>query len=207
MSENTLMTAPAETQTSTTETSHPQAQPSQAEAQTGQGQTAETTTTSQEPSKDSYTITVPEGMVLNESLMTALTPILQEMNMNNEQVQTLSDAWSKVQQTTDTENVKATEQAFQEQIVTWQQEVKADTELGGLKYDENLAIANQALKQFGSSEFKQILEDTGLGNNKEVIRTFFHIGKELSEGRMISGEGSGGDGLSLARKIFTTMDK
>jgi len=202
MSDDTTTTASAE---STTDTSHPEAQPSQAEAQTGQGQTAETTETSQEQSKGSYTITVPEGMVLNEPLMAAVTPILQEMKMNNEQVQTLSDAFSKVQQTMDIEKAKVAEQAFQEQTATWQQEVKADKELGGTKYDENLAIASQALKQFGSPEFKQILEETGLGSNKEVIRAFFHIGKELSEGRMIPGDTTGGEKVPLANRLFPTM--
>ena len=204
MSNDTTATAPAE---STTETSHPQAQPSQAEAQTGQGQTAETTETSQEQSKDSYTITVPEGMVLNESLMKSVTPMFHEMGLDNEQVQRLSDAYSEVQKITDVENGKVTEQAFQEQVATWQQEVKADKELGGAKYDENLTIANTALKQFTTPEYRQRLEETGEGNYKETIRAWYKVGKELSEGRMISGQAAAGETLSLARKIFTTMDK
>jgi len=192
------------------ETSQPAVQPDAAETATVQGDKDQTTTEGEKEAGDTkaspYPITVPEGMVVNESLMEAVTPIFQEMGLEPEQVQTLADAYSQVELA----RAKADEQAHLEQMTTWQDEVKADPEIGGAKFDEHLGMANQALKQFGSPELIQLLDETGMGNNKEVIRAFMKVGKELSEGSMVPGGEAGSAKPTLdqvARQMFPTMTK
>jgi len=190
--------------TTTPETSHPtdQAAP-ESPAEQGQPAEGEATDTG-EGEQGPYTITVPEGMVLNESLMKAVTPIFQEMGLSQEQAQTLADAYSQVE----LEREKHAEREQLEQIATWQEEVKADPDLGGAKFTERLGVANQALKQFGNEALTQILDETGLGNNKEVIRAFYKIGKQLGEGQMATGQSPGDQGKSpLENRLYPSMPK
>jgi hypothetical protein len=46
---------------------------------------------------------------------------------------------------------------------------------------ENLSVAKKALDAFGSPELRVLLEQSGLGNNPEVIRFMFRAGKAISE--------------------------
>ncbi len=189
-------------------TSDPAATPA---ANTGDGETAAAATgeegegTVAPPSP--YPVTVPEGMVLNEALMTAVTPILQKMNLNLEQVQELSDAVSQAEAAKEEAKKKEDAQAFLDQAKTWQEEVKTDKELGGQKYTENLAMANQALKQFGSPELITLLTETGLGNHKEVVRAFHNVGKQLLEGAIVPGNPTGGENETLADRLYGGSSK
>ena len=43
------------------------------------------------------------------------------------------------------------------------------------------------LDAFATPEFRQLLEQTGMGNHPEVIRTFYRAGKAISEDGLVSG--------------------
>ena len=69
----------------------------------------------------------------------------------------------------------------------WRQASSSDQEFGGAKLTENMAVAKKALDAFGTPEFRQLLEQTGMGNHPEVIRTFYRAGKAISEDGLVSG--------------------
>lgn len=69
----------------------------------------------------------------------------------------------------------------------WVKEVRADKEIGGEKFDESIRLANKALKQFGTNEFIQSLQETKFGNNPEVVRIFARIGKAMDSDKLILG--------------------
>ena len=71
----------------------------------------------------------------------------------------------------------------------WTEAAKVDKEYGGDKFNENLSIAKTALDKFGSDGLKNLLNETGLGNNPEVIRYFYNVGKQISEDTYV-GQGS-----------------
>ncbi|AGF74861.1 hypothetical protein BAnh1_09910 [Bartonella australis AUST/NH1] len=56
-----------------------------------------------------------------------------------------------------------------------------DKEFGGERLQENLGLAQKAMGQFGSPELKEFLNQSGLGNHPELIRTFYRVGKNMSE--------------------------
>ena len=58
----------------------------------------------------------------------------------------------------------------------------------GVNYDANLALMNRAVEKFGGEEFKKHMDDTGLGNNPMIIKTFVNIGKAMSEDTLILGD-------------------
>ena len=71
-------------------------------------------------------------------------------------------------------------------------ETKLKTDWGD-SYDENLSLALKGIDKFGGPDFKKHLDDTGLGNNPLMVKTFYQIGKAMSEDTLKPGEG-GSDG-------------
>lgn len=71
--------------------------------------------------------------------------------------------------------------AWDQQIEGWANEAKADEEIGGDAFDENVAVAKKALETYGSPELKDILDQSGLGSHKAVIAAFYKVGKELAQ--------------------------
>lgn len=69
----------------------------------------------------------------------------------------------------------------------WRDASTADKEFGGAKIQENAAIANKALRQFGSPELIEYLKSTGLGDHPELIRAFWRVGQAISEDGHIQG--------------------
>lgn len=84
---------------------------------------------------------------------------------------------SKAQSTSQEEAAKA----WDAQVEGWKADAKADKEIGGDAFDQNVAIASKALKAYGSEELHKILDDSGLGNHPEVIKAFWKMGKEMAE--------------------------
>lgn len=59
----------------------------------------------------------------------------------------------------------------------------------GAAYDQNLNLAKSAVEQFGGEELKAVLNQTGLGNNPELVKAFARIGKMVASDEII---GKGG---------------
>jgi hypothetical protein len=76
-------------------------------------------------------------------------------------------------------------EAIQDSIKAWMDESLSDKEFGGDAYEANIQIAAKPLQKYGTEKFVELLEQTGLNSNPEVIRTFYRIGKAMSEGESI----------------------
>ncbi|WP_375650698.1 hypothetical protein [Bartonella sp. OT172YNZD] len=97
-------------------------------------------------------------------------------------------------------------EAFSQEFVTASTN---DEEFGGEKLQENLAIAQRAMGQFGSPELKEFLNQSGLGNHPELIRAFYRVGKNMSEDGYVGSSQGAGTGKkilqdfdSMARAIY-----
>ncbi len=116
---------------------------------------------------------MPEGMVVNESLLNEAVPLFKELKLSQEQAQKLVDFQAKQQaQQLDT---------FNQQKETWATQAKTDKEYGGDKFDENVALARSAVSKFGTPELRQMLDDYGVGNHPEVIRFMVRVGQLTRE--------------------------
>jgi len=78
-----------------------------------------------------------------------------------------------------------TTQAHREIVNQWAKDTKDDKEIGGEKYAESVELARRVAHRFGTEAFLKSLNDTGFGNNPEVIRTFSRIGKMMSDDKVI----------------------
>lgn len=56
---------------------------------------------------------------------------------------------------------------------------KADKDIGGEKFDENVAVAKMAIEAYFTPAFVKFLNDSGLGNHPEMIRGLMKAGAPL----------------------------
>ena len=77
-----------------------------------------------------------------------------------------------------------------EQQKSWVDDAKSDTEFGGDKFDQSISVAVKARDSFGTPEFNEMLDSSGLGNHPEMIRFLNRVGKQISEDGVIVGGSS-----------------
>lgn len=61
------------------------------------------------------------------------------------------------------------------------------TEMGA-EYTANMALMDKAVMKFGGDEFKKYMDDSKMGNDAAIIKTFINIGKAMSEDTLILGD-------------------
>ena len=69
----------------------------------------------------------------------------------------------------------------------------------GAAFDERLSQAKDAVKHFGGDQLLQVLDETGLGNNPDLVKAFAKIGKAMGDDELFgSGQETGGGKLTPA---------
>lgn len=82
--------------------------------------------------------------------------------------------------------------SWEKQKIDWLQEFKDDPEIGGNRQETTAASANKFISTHGGTEahqaeFRQLMESTGMGNNKIMIRMLANAAQNMAEGRMTPG--------------------
>lgn len=127
---------------------------------------------------------------IDSELLTEATPVLKELGLTNEQANKLAPFI-----------VKAQERAFQRQTddfatikADWAKEAEADPEIGGKNWKTTQANAAKAIDRFIGpvtvkdkdgkdvpNPARQLLNESGLGNHKDLIRAWAEVGSMLAE--------------------------
>jgi hypothetical protein len=138
---------------------------------------------------EKYEFTAPEGRSYDTDTMKVFSEVAKELDMSQETAQKMLDKMAPA---------VADRQAKQMEVIRneWAQSSQSDKEFGGDKLNENLSIAKKALDSFGSPELRTLLNESGLGNNPEVIRFMYRAGKAISEETFVGNSaGAGSKGL------------
>lgn len=154
------------------------------------------------PEPAAYTdFTFPEGVEKDEALLNAFTPVAKELGLKQEQAQklvTLQAAHAKA-------HADAQAKAWETTMTEWQTTARQDQEYGGVKFDENLKVASDAVKKYGSPELTKALEQTGLGNHPEMVRFAYRVGKAMREGSVVPGATPPAGDVDPAKVMFPNM--
>lgn len=181
---------------------------------TGQGQTesAESATESKDSTEakaeavpEKYEFTMPDGVEMDSEMLAEFEPIAKELGLSQEKAQKLVDIQIKSLQKLQAAHEIQQEEAFKEMTTQWATAAKADSEYGGAKFNENLSVAQKALKQFASEGLIEYLNSSGLGNHPEVIRTFVKVGKAISEDKFVVGGQGGARATDPAKVIYPNL--
>lgn len=136
------------------------------------------------PEGDYATFDLGEGVSLNTEVMTNFAAIAKKHNLSQEAAQEFAALGANI-----TRGFAPAQAAIlAEADAKWTADSKADKEFGGVKYDENLAVAKRALDTFGSVELVKFLDESKLGNHPEVLRYFYKVGQRISEDKLFTGD-------------------
>ncbi len=125
------------------------------------------------------TFDLPDDFDMNNETLAEYHTFAKENNLTQEQAQRGVDMVAQMKQ--------AEMQQWVEQQKSWVEDAKADAEYGNDKFDESIAVAVKARDSFGTSEFNEMLDSSGLGNHPEMIRFLHRVGKAISENSVIVG--------------------
>lgn len=186
-----------------------QAAPDAAKTLTPEEQAAKDAADAAAKVPDKYEFKAPEGVTLDEAAIEAVTPLLKELGLNQEQAQKLADFYQAEQ----AKVVPKLMEQYQAQQQAWRGVAKADKEFGegagGKSFAENMAMVAAGRDAFGSPEFTKALKDSGMGNHPAIVGFLFRAGKAVSNGAIYAGNsggrpapGTGGE-EAIASRIFT----
>ena len=83
----------------------------------------------------------------------------------------------------------AQRQRWEDQVAQWRKDVAADPELGGDRMAARVARAQIALDRFDKDHFVgRLLQQSGYGNNPEILRFFNRIADALMEDGLVRGQ-------------------
>ena len=145
--------------------------------------------------------TYPENFEIDEGLLAEAKPLFKELNLTQEQAQKLVDLQSGFM----TQLSEQQAETWQETVDKWAEEAKSDKEIGGKAFDENVAVARTAVKEFASDGFKEMLDVTGVGNHPEMIRFLHRVGKAISDDRVLQGGSKSPSSDDPAKILFPDM--
>ena len=141
---------------------------------------------------------VPEGVELNPEMLDKFTVLAKELNLSQENAQKLMDLAS--------DNMQGLMTQQQEQWSSiregWLKDIKEDSEFGGDNFNETVTRAKRTLKNYGSEQLVKFLDDSGYGDNSEVIKMLARVDKAMSEDKIVEGKPKGYEGKSLAEIIY-----
>ena len=128
--------------------------------------------------------TVPSGYGIDDTLKTDFTGLAKELNLTQEQAQKLVNLGGKLSE----KQAAANMEAFSKLREEWVGEIKNDKDYGGDQLDVTLERANRALRTFGSPKLVGLLQESGYGDNPELIKMFAKIDKATGEDISVSGD-------------------
>jgi len=152
---------------------------------------------------ESYTdFTVPTGTQISEEQLAAFTPVAKELGLTQEQAQKLVDL-----QMGEVDRQQAARDA---DIAGWLTELKADKDVGGAAFGDNVKKASEFLRRAsgeGFGELKDVLEQSGLGNHPAVFKFILNMANVTSEDSFSGPGRKGADGSekSQLKKQYPTM--
>ena len=120
---------------------------------------------------------LPEGFEYDEKLAGEFGGVAKELGLSQNQAQKLVDHYIKLTQ----EGIAAHTEQLNQISEDWKKASETDKEFGGANLDANIAVAKKALDTFGNPELSKYLNESKLGNNPELIRFCWKVGKQLAD--------------------------
>lgn len=135
---------------------------------------------------EKYELVAPDGFEqLDTEIVAEAEPILRELDLTNDQANKLMPlAGQLVKKTIERAEKAITDRAIA-QRKEWADALEADADVGGAKKAEALSAAARVFDHYGLKKgegLRQLLDESGLGNNPEMVRLFARIGNDMAEG-------------------------
>lgn len=136
---------------------------------------------------DTAAFAMPDGVEFDAEAFGALEPALRELNLSQDKAGKLVEAYAgKLVPLIQQRTADQIDEQAAELRATLARELQADPEVGGKKLDESRSFAAKAIAHFipdaaERSEFSTFLNESGLGNNRFLMRLVAGAGRTLAE--------------------------
>ncbi len=144
---------------------------------------------------------LPQGITYDEAFEAAALPVAHKLGLTPHQVQGLLEFYAGHQ----AQSLQSTERGRLEENTMAVDALKSDW---GASYDTKVAQAARAARYFGGDTLIGFLNDSGAGNNPDLVRAFAKIGAMMSEDSLKGGEAQNfslapDEALREARKLMS----
>lgn len=130
----------------------------------------------------SYDLKVPEGLTVDEGLMTKFKEASLEGKVDPATAQGYLDLYADALKAA----ASTSQSSAEAQSAQWRTETLALPEFTGATRDASLQSLGRFMDEYGSPDLKSVLDATGLGNNPHVVRAFLKAAQALDEGRPVA---------------------
>lgn len=144
-----------------------------------------------------YKLELSKETFLDNSILEDVKAFAKENNLSNEAAQKLlskqDDIISKF--------VEAEKNGHDKKVETWREEIISDPVYGGDNLKKMSENAKRVVEKFGSENFKELLRDTGYGDNPEVFKFIAKIGSLMDNDSLVL-SGSQGHTKSIEEVFY-----
>jgi len=163
---------------------------------------------------ETYTFEPPEGLDLDDETkgrIDAFADTAREMGLSQKQYQSLIEYdINRAQQLND-----VAVESWNGRVEDWRKSAKADKEIGGEKFAENLKVAENAIKQFGDADLRALFRSPSqdnpnglaIGNHPAVLRFLNRVGKAIADPKLLQGDAAPQTEGTLKRMYPSMFDK
>jgi hypothetical protein len=127
---------------------------------------------------------LPHGVAYDEAFEKAALPVAHKLGLTPQQVQGLLDFYAGHQG-------QAFQTALRGRSGEETQSIAALQQEWGGSYDAKVSAAARAARYFGGQGLVNFLNESGMGNNTELVRTFAKIGSMMTEDTLKIGKSQG----------------
>jgi hypothetical protein len=152
---------------------------------------------------EKYEFKIPEGMTLDQAFVDKVTPIFKKHNVTQAAAQEIADVYIADMK------VKADAQAasFKQMLKDSYDETVKELSKDGKNYKEQLVYVAKVRDKLLSKETCELLDATGLSNEKSFILDLIAIGKLISEDKLPAGTSAPGVTVSAAKAMYPNQEK
>lgn len=159
---------------------------------------------------EAYDLKAPEGMEFDTEAFAKVEPILRKLDLSGPAAQELVNAYAGeviplLQERAATAAQARTEEAnvaYRKQLAD---EARADPEIGGAKFNETIDLVASTWERFGIKKgegFRQLLDDSGLGNHPDMLRFLARVGKATGEGSFVPSDAAAATKRKSDAEVF-----
>lgn len=135
---------------------------------------------------EKYEFKAPDGITFDDKVIAEASTLFKKLGLTNDQAQELVDFQAAQAKT----QAEAPYTAYDKMREGWQNEVKADKEIGGILAKVKETIS-RALDTIGSpelvAEFKSAMNLTGAGDHPAFVKAFYKLASSIVEGKHVAG--------------------
>jgi hypothetical protein len=145
-----------------------------------------------------YSLKLPKDSLLKESDVKSAKDFAKELGLNNEQAQLLLDKQSKYASDLEAAKAKYKEDnspggvEWEKRVMDFEKELLKEKEFSTPEaIRENAESAKRAATEIGGEELVNLLNETGYGSNKVVMKALTKLGKMFAEDKLVMGDSVG----------------